>query len=99
MWGVVPMFVVVCELCLFRLKSFIFVETADLWITESTHQHDEPYFGLLRGTKFCVSTKLPVVGSLKNSMFGGCSNTLKGTRMFRCKARKQPNREAYMDIR
>jgi hypothetical protein len=30
---------------------------------------------------------------VKNSMFWGCS------KMFRCKARKKPNREAYMDIR
>jgi len=34
-----------------------------------------------------------IVGSLKNPMFWGCS------KMFRCKARKKPNREAYMDIR
>jgi len=31
------------------------------------------------------------VGSLKNPMFWGCS------KMFRCKARKKPNREAYMN--
>jgi len=33
------------------------------------------------------------MGLLKNPMFWGCS------KMFRCKARKKSNREAYIEIR
>jgi len=33
------------------------------------------------------------MGLLKTPMFEGCS------KMFRCKARKKPNREAYVGIR